>query len=291
MLENGDAIGICAPSGSFDNDKFEKGLKVIRDMGFEPIVPEEIYQTKRYLAGDDHLRADVINRFFVDKNIKGIMCARGGFGAIRLLDFLDWEVIRNSSKFFIGFSDITALLTNFVKFPLIRAIHGPNITSLADAEQKTLDSLYEFLITNTDEIYEWEMDVPIVISKGECIGTLVGGNLATLNHLVGTAYQPGFKNCILFIEDIGESPYKIDRMLTQMKMAGCFKGIRGVVAGSFHDCGSIEMIHEIIQETFEEFKIPFLSGMDSGHGKINLSLPLGVKAALSSEKPGLIWHV
>ena len=287
MLKHGDTIGICAPSGSFDIHKFEKGLKVIRKMGFNPVVPDDIYQTKRYLAGNDHLRAEVITNFFADKAVKGIMCARGGFGAIRILDLLDWEIIQNNPKFFIGFSDITALLLNLARFPLMKVIHGPNITSLSNAGLKTRDSLYELLTIGSSKVSKLRVDAPVVINKGTCRGKLLGGNLATMNHLVGTIYQPEFRDCILFIEDTGEPPYKIDRMLTQMKMAGCFKGINGVVAGFFDKCENPAMIQEIIEEIFCEYKVPVLAGIESGHGKINLSLPLGVDAALVVEKSGV----
>ncbi len=291
MLKHGDTIGICAPSGSFDNNLFDKGLEVIREMGFNPSVPEDIYQTKRYLAGNDLLRAEVMNSFFADKNVKGIMCARGGFGAIRILDLLDWKIIQNNPKLFIGFSDITALLVTLVKLPLMKVIHGPNIISLAKAEQKTKDSLYELLTIGSTSVSELSVDTPVIINKGSSKGKLAGGNLATLNHLVGTIYQPEFKDCILFIEDTGEAPYKIDRMLTQMKMAGCFKGIKGVVAGSFNDCENLEMVQEIIKEIFEEYNVPILAGLESGHGRINLSLPLGVDVKLTTDKPGVEWDL
>ncbi|MCK5099130.1 MAG: LD-carboxypeptidase, partial [Desulfobacteraceae bacterium] len=207
----------------------------------------------------------------------------------RILDLLDWQSIQNNSKLFIGFSDITALLVSLAKLPSMEVIHGPNITSLAKAEQKTKDSLYELLTIGSTGISELSVGAPVIINKGSSKGKLLGGNLATLNHLVGTIYQPEFKDCILFIEDTGESPYKIDRMLTQMKMAGCFKGIKGVVAGSFQDCENLEMVQEIIKEIFEEYKVPILAGIESGHGRINLSLPLGVDVKLTTEKPGMEW--
>ncbi|MCK5313207.1 MAG: LD-carboxypeptidase, partial [Desulfobacteraceae bacterium] len=223
--------------------------------------------------------------------VKGIMCARGGFGAIRILDLLDWKIIQNNPKLFIGFSDITALLVTLVKLPLMKVIHGPNIISLAKAEQKTKDSLYELLTIGSTSVSELSVDTPVIINKGSSKGKLAGGNLATLNHLVGTIYQPEFKDCILFIEDTGEAPYKIDRMLTQMKMAGCFKGIKGVVAGSFNDCENLEMVQEIIKEIFEEYNVPILAGLESGHGRINLSLPLGVDVKLTTDKPGVEWDL
>lgn len=288
MLEHGDIIGVCAPSGSFDNNKFEKGLDVIREMGFNPIVPKDIYKKKRYLAGNDPLRAEVIANFFLDKNVKAIMCARGGFGAIRILDLLDWKSIQENPKVFIGFSDITALLINIAKLPLMKVIHGPNITTLAQAEEETKNSLYQLLTLGSKGM---QVNTPVIINKGSCKGTFLGGNLSTMNHLVGTKYHIEFKDCVLFLEDTGEVPYKIDRMLTQMKMAGCFKGIKGVVAGSFKGCENFDMVLEIIQETFDEYQVPIMAGIDSGHGRVNLSIPLGVEVKFDTDKAELEWNI
>ncbi len=288
MLETGDVIGICAPSGSFDRELFEKGLAVISKMGFDPVVPGDIYQKKRYLAGSDKLRARIINDLFLDKNIHGIMCARGGYGAVRVLKLLDWEIIQNNPKVFIGFSDVTALLANFSYFPHMKAVHGPNITSLANAGQQTKDSIYEFLTAGSTGL---KIEAPVVINKGKCTGKLLGGNLATLNHLVGTEYQVDFKDCIFFLEDVGEPPYKIDRMLTQMKMAGCFYGIKGVAAGSFENCTNLGMIEDIIGEIFGEYDIPVIAGIESGHGPVNLPLPMGVDAELLTDDAEIRWDL
>ncbi|MCP3899204.1 MAG: LD-carboxypeptidase [Desulfobacteraceae bacterium] len=288
MLKHGDIIGVCAPSGSFDNQKFEKGLEVIKEMGFNPIVPKDIYSKKRYLAGNDPVRAEVITNFFIDKNVKAIMCARGGFGAIRILDLLDWNTIQKNPKVFIGFSDITALLINLAKLPLMKAIHGPTITTLAKAEKKTKDSLYQLLTHGSKGM---QVNNPVVINKGSCKGKLIGGNLATMNHLVGTKYQTEFKDCVLFIEDTGEAPYKIDRMLTQMKMADCFQGIKGIVAGSFKGCENFDMVLEIIQEIFDEYQVPIIAGIDSGHGRVNLSIPLGVEVQFDTDRAELEWNI
>lgn len=288
MLKQGDTIGICAPSGSFDIQKFETGLKVIKDMGFKVLVPEDIHAKKRYLAGNDSLRAKVITDFFADTEVKAIMCARGGFGAIRVLDYLDFETIGKNPKLFIGFSDITALLVSLANLSQIKTIHGPNITSLAEAERETKDSLYELLIHGFTGI---RVKTPVVLNRGLCTGRILGGNLATLNHLVGTKYQVDLKDSIFFFEDTGEPPYKIDRMLTQMKMAGCFRGIKGIVAGSFKNCEDVEMVQEIIKEVFDEYQVPILAGIESGHGKINLSLPLGVKVKMDTDKATMEWNI
>ncbi len=257
-------------------------------MGFTPFVPDTVYKKKLYLAGEDRERAGVINRLFSENRIKGILCARGGFGAIRVLPLLDWQVIRKHPKPFVGFSDISALLVSLVPIPLMPVLHGPVITSMAEAARETLDSLFTTLTIGTDGV---NAEDPVIIREGRAAGILSGGNLSTLNHLVGTRFQPDFSGCILFLEDIGEAPYKIDRMLSQMKMAGLFAGVKGVVLGSFENCGNVDMIFEIVEEIFHEFTIPVMAGFEAGHGKVNHTLPFGVEALVDTKLSGISWKV
>ncbi len=281
-----DTLGICAPSGRFDLEKFNRGLEVIKALGFQVEAPKEIFQGKRYLAGDDMERAGVINRHFSDPGIHGILCARGGYGALRILNHLDWEMIRKNPKPFIGFSDITAILTAIMDETGMPVIHGPHVVSLATADEKTLISFFNTLSGLREAI---EIPDTGIIREGVCTGVLKGGNLATLCHLLGTRFQPDFSGAVLFFEDIGEPAYKIDRMLTQMKMAGLFDKIRGVMTGSFENCDNGEYIEEIVGECFDEYKIPILSGLDSGHGKTNLSMPFGERVRMDTTARKIEW--
>ena len=300
-LKAGDTIGVCAPSGSFDISVFQRGLDTIRDMGMKVYVPDGIYMKKRYLAGDDINRAEIINDLFKDKTVKAILCARGGFGAMRVLPLLDYEKIRNNPKIFVGFSDVTAILVTLIHRCSFQVFHGPVVTSLASASEETLESFFNILTSSSPDLLSFCPDSPVLsrisslqggrvslreglsICSGRATGILSGGNLATLSHLTGTFFQPDFKGCILFFEDIREPPYKIDRMLTQMKMSGQFNGIKGVIAGSFHDCGDKEMIFEILEETFKDFHIPVMAGLKAGHGKVNLTLPFGRKVTMDTD--------
>ncbi len=300
-LKAGDTIGVCAPSGSFDIPVFQRGLDTIRDMGMEVYVPDGIYLKKRYLAGDDINRAEIINNLFKDKTVKAILCARGGFGAMRVLPFLDYEKIRNNPKIFVGFSDITAILVTLIHRCSFQVFHGPVVTSLASASEETLESFFNILTSSSPDLLSFCPDSSVLsgisclpggrvllreglsICSGRATGILSGGNLATLSHLTGTFFQPDFKGCIFFFEDIREPPYKIDRMLTQMKMSGQFSGIKGVIAGSFRDCGDEEMIFEILEETFKDFHIPVMAGLKAGHGKVNLTLPLGLEVTMDAD--------
>ncbi|MCD4675367.1 MAG: LD-carboxypeptidase [Desulfobacula sp.] len=285
-LKPGSLLGVCAPSARFDPQKLNMGIHVLKKMGFKVKVPEEIFKKKRYLAGDDVLRANVINQLFSDPDIDGVICARGGFGAMKILDYLDWNTIKQNIKPFIGFSDNTAILLSIMDKTGISVIHGPNVVSFANAPKQTIDSFYNTLTGLFDKI---NVTNPQIIKPGRCSGVLRGGNLATISHLLGTKFQPDFKNAVLFLEDIGEPAYKIDRMLTQMKMAGLFEGIKGVIAGSFENCDNDEYIEEILSEIFDEYNIPVLSGLASGHGRFNLSLGMGTHIKMDTINSSIHW--
>ncbi len=285
-LKKGDTLGVAAPSARFDEKRLNQGVECLKTLGFKVHVPRAIFGEKRYLAGEDVSRAGVLNEMFADTDIKGIIAVRGGFGAMRMLDHLDWEMIRENPKWVIGFSDATALLMAVIQQTQFPVVHGPNLTCLADADPRTLSSFYR-AITETPRELEIEQGVCLVPGKAQ--GKLVGGNLATLTHLIGTAFQPDFREKVLFLEDVGEPAYKIDRMLSQMKMAGLFQGVKGVVTGSFENCENPEYIPQVLSEIFE--KVPIIMGLAAGHGKINLSLTMGLNVLLDTSRGTLKWQV
>lgn len=285
-LKPGNMLGVCAPSARFDTEKLNLGIQALKELGFKVKVPEEIFKKKRYLAGDDLVRAKVINSLFLDTKIDGIICARGGFGSMRILEHLNWNGIRQNPKPFIGFSDNTAILLAIIEKTGNWVIHGPNVVSFAQTQKETIDAFYRILKGSFDEI---DITNGQVIKSGKCTGVLKGGNLATISHLLGTGFQPYFKGAVLFLEDIGEPAYKIDRMLTQMKMAGLFEGIKGVIIGSFENCDNDEYLEEILFEIFDEYNVPILSGLDSGHGPVNLSIFMGTQIKMNTEPARIFW--
>ena len=282
----GDTIGVCAPAGSFDSRTFQNGVSVLRNMGFEVYLPSSIYSRRRYLAGDDVIRAETLNRLYADPGVAGVICARGGYGSMRMLDYVDWDTIRANPKPFVGFSDITAILVRMVENKVSGVIHGPVVTSLAGASDRTRRSLSAALAGKENHI---AITDSVVLKKGKARGILSGGNLATLSHLAGTRYQPSFRDRLFFMEDTAEPAYKIDRMLTQLRMAGCFEGVKGVIVGALEKCEPLEMIHEIVTETFESYEVPVMSGMNAGHGMDNLSLAFGVAAQMDTQTGALHW--
>ncbi|OQY06940.1 MAG: hypothetical protein B6I22_04195 [Desulfobacteraceae bacterium 4572_123] len=226
-LRMGDTIGIVAPASHFDLKKFNRGMAVLESMGFNTLVTEMLFNKKGYFAGSDLERAEMVNRYFADPAIKAIICARGGYGSIRILSSLDYKAIQKNPKIFVGFSDVSALLSTLYLRCRLVTFHGPTVTTLGNSDDRTKDSLLS-MITSGDKP-KIVIKNGITIKSGSASGPVLGGNLNTLCHLLGTPFQPDFKGCILFLEDKGEVPYRFDRMLSQMKLAGCFNGLAGLI--------------------------------------------------------------
>jgi len=284
-LKPGDTIGIVAPAGPFDPEKFVRGKAVLETMGFRIFYDESIFQQHGFLAGTDAQRADQMNRLFADPSVQAIVCARGGYGSMRILPLLDYQTIQLHPKIFMGFSDVSALLTMLYEQCSLVTFHGPMVTSLAGATEKTISSMRTAL--TSDGPLELVPEEGKTIKSGISSGILCGGNLTTLCHLVGTPYATNFKGKILLLEDVGEMTYRIDRMLTQMKLAGCFNGMAGLILGAFKKCGQLNEIVEIFDNIFHDADIPILAGFDIGHGETNLTVPLGQDATLDAGKKRL----
>ncbi len=281
-LRPGDTIGVVAPAGPFERKLFSQGLSTLEAMGFQICVPKEIFEKTGYLAGDDAHRARLVNRLFKDPAIHAIVCARGGFGSLRILPRLDFDAIRENPKIFMGFSDITALLTAITTLGGLVSFHGPVVTTLANALKNTRDALSAAILS--DAPLEVQSANGVVIRAGRAQGPVIGGNLTTLCHLLKTPFEARFKNHILLLEDRGEALYRIDRMLFQMKLAGCFEGIAGLVLGSFEGCGSLDDVFQVFEEHFKDIPVPILAGFDVGHGEQNLTIPIGLDATLDADR-------
>jgi muramoyltetrapeptide carboxypeptidase len=284
----GDTIGILAPAAHFDKDRFHKGVNVLESMGFQVHIPDDVFNQSGYFAGTDTQRADLLTRLFEDDSIMAIACARGGFGSIKILPFVDFKIIRKYPKLFFGFSDVSVLLNIFFEKTGLITFHGPVVTSLASASQMTKDALFKAI--TSDGPIEISVKEPVCIHPGSASGVVAGGNLTTLCHLIGTPYMPPLNGRILILEDTGEATYRINRMLTQMKLAGCLDGIAGVVLGSFDDCGSMDDLYGVVKTFFTDSHIPILAGFDIGHGETNIMFPVGLEATLDADNGVLSFH-
>ena len=287
-LRPGSTIGVAAPAGPFDPDRFSAGLKVLESAGFRIHAPADLFKSFRYLAGSDQHRAETVNRLFADPDIDAIICARGGFGSMRVLPHLDIDLIGANPKVFIGFSDASVLLNILYTRCRMVTFHGPVVTTLAHDQRRTINALIQAITAETP--------LAITAADGQTIQTgtataaVCGGNLATLCHLIGTPYEPQYRDHLLFLEDCNEAAYSIDRMLSQMRLAGNLDGIAGLILGSFEGCGPLEEILAIIGDLGIPTNVPILSGFDAGHGAVNVTLPVGVPACLDAGAKTLTYQ-
>ena len=287
-LSPGDTIGIVAPAGAYDQETFARGIGYLEELGFNVFVPSGLLDANGYLAGSDSHRARFVNQLFADKGVDAIICARGGYGSLRILPLLDYQAIADNPKVFIGFSDITVLLAALAERSGLATFHGPVVTSLADASAETLNFLMQAV--SSDAKLEIKVNQGKTIKPGSASAIVCGGNLTTLCHLVGTPFAPNFANKLLFFEDRAEAPYRIDRMLAHMKLAGCFENLAGIALGYFEDCGPLNDVYNIVAETFRDKSFPILAGLDAGHGLNNRTLPFGIEATLDADRKLLTYH-
>ncbi|MBC2712416.1 MAG: LD-carboxypeptidase [Desulfosarcina sp.] len=286
-LKPGDTLGIVAPASPFDRQSFDAGVRGLESMGFNLVIPEDIFNKNGYMAGSDQRRADLLNRLFADPDIDGIICARGGYGAMRVLPLLDADAISHHPKVFVGFSDITVLLGFLVERCRMVAFHGPTVTTLGNGDPSTRNRFLSALTKPAPLSLAAASNH--VIQAGSATGRFFCGNLTLFCHLTGTPFQPDFSGCILLIEDQGEAPYRIDRMLTQMMLAGCFDGLAGLALGAFTNCGSVEEIHRIVSDRLGRLNIPILAGFDVGHEAVNMTLPVGLPVLMNTSSGTLTF--
>lgn len=280
-LRPGDTVGLVAPAGPLLNEEtLAAGIRLLRDMGFEVKHGRDLMRRQGYLAGSDQQRAGEFRELWADPEVKALVAVRGGYGSLRMLPLLDMQLFRQHPKVLVGFSDITVLLTAILKQTGLLTFHGPMVTTLAGSDRQSIRFFHDLL--NRREMDSLKPEGLEILIAGQVQGRLLGGNLTTLVHLLGTPYELSWQGAILFLEDIGEQPYRIDRMLTHLKEAGRLQGLGGLILGSFKDCGDQEQIWERAVALLQDQKIPLWANFPAGHGKRNHILPLGLEAAMDS---------
>ncbi|MFQ5444865.1 MAG: LD-carboxypeptidase, partial [Nitrospinales bacterium] len=267
---------------------FKKGIAVLESMKFEVFVPKGLFKRDGYHAGSEIHRAKMVNDLFSNPAINAIICARGGFGAMKILPMLDYTSILQHPKIFIGFSDISALLSALYTRTGLVTFHGPMVTTLSEGTQQTKNAMLSAF--SSEKPLQIVPEKGITLRSGYASGPVSGGNLTTLCHLVGTPFEPDYTGHILFLEDRGEAIYRIDRMLTHMRLAGCFDGLAGLLLGSFDNCGTDDDIFKIVGSVFQRYDIPILTGFAIGHGKNNMTVPIGLDATLNTDRKSLLFH-
>ena len=279
-LKPGQAVGIVAPAGPINPDALDKGIELLTSLGFEPVLGSHLFEEQGYLAGSDISRLDDIHKMIGNTNIKAIFCARGGYGCMRLLDRIDYDLIRQNPKIIMGFSDITALLMSIWEKTGLITFHGPLVT---DLNHELKDNVHHMLnLLGGVNSLSIDLKSADTYFPGEAEGILMGGNLSLITHLIGTRYLPSLNGSILVIEEKGEAPYRLDRMLTHLRLSGIMKNIKGLIIGSLLECGSQEEIEKVLNNCLLDMSIPIVYSGPFGHGDENLALPLGVMARLDA---------
>lgn len=289
-LIKGDIIGITGPAGAiYEPHTITRMTDRLTELGFKFKLGKTLYERFGYLAGSDQMRADELMEFYQDTSIKAILTMRGGWGCARILDLLDYEVIKQNPKVLMGFSDITSLINAVYLRTGIVTYHGPcGYSTWTDFSTiyvtKAVAAGVPFTMKNPED-YLTDL---LTLSPGKAQGELIGGNITVLVSMIGTPYEPNWQDKILFLEETNEEPYRIDRMFWQMKQAGIFNKVKGIVFGSFNKCFPEEpeksfTLHEILEQHFTGLSIPVYMGATFGHMSPKFTLPIGVLAEMDAD--------
>lgn len=289
-LVKGSRVALIDASGPVPEERLEPAIASVRALGLEPIVFPSCRMRHGYLAGYDRERAEDFNRAFADPSIDGVLCIRGGYGAQRLMERIDWETAAKNPKVFCGYSDVTILHLMLNQRCGFVTYHTPMPATewYAGLDAYTERSLKNAMFGVREPEILNPPDAPMVtIAKGVCRGVLTGGNLSLLSSSLGTPYEIDTKDKVLFIEEIGETPYRIDRMLLMLKQAGKLRACTGIILGAFTDCGAPDgekslSLHEVFTELLLDEGKPILGAVQCGHILPTLSLPLGVNVSMDA---------
>ncbi|MCB1229111.1 MAG: LD-carboxypeptidase [Verrucomicrobiae bacterium] len=279
-VQKGARLAVVAPSGPFDRERFEIGLGILRER-YEVVFDEGLFSRTGYFAGSDERRLAELQEAIRNPEIDAIVCARGGYGATRLLPDLDPSEVAEANKLLVGFSDITALHALWARAG-VRSIHGPMVASLTGASDRVREEWFATL-EGRDSPETWEIESLV---SGSAEGRLIGGNLAVLGALVGTPHAPPIDGCLLFLEDVGERPYRVDRVLTSLRQAGWLERCAGFILGAFTegDPGPDGITLEaVLKDRLCDLGVPVVTSFPAGHIDDNEPLTFGATARIDGE--------
>ncbi|HEU5413783.1 MAG TPA: LD-carboxypeptidase [Candidatus Angelobacter sp.] len=293
-LRSGDKIGILAPASSFNREAFERGCNRLRKMGYQPVYSPEIFARDLYFAGSAKRRLTELKTLLLRDDIAALVCVRGGYGANYLLDKLDFNLFAQHPKIFLGCSDITSLLTAITDRTGLVTFHGPMVAK--DIADGSFDSASWNDALQGAQNWEIPTTGVEILRPGQAQGKLYGGCLSMLAASLGTPFEIETDGTILFVEDIGEKPFRIDRMLMQLHLADKLKGVRGFVFGEMLDCrppaGETYTLQQVILRVLADYEAPVVYGLKSGHVSANnITLPIGVQAELTASGEGVALKI
>ncbi len=301
MIKPGDTVGLITPGTAVtDPDELAKAIEIVDFLGLKYKLGEYVKSGSGYKSRSIQERIKDIHSMFEDPDVKGIFCIRGGYGTIQILDYINYKLLRKNPKVFLGYSDITALHLAINKFSGLTTFHGPVMTSAFT--EFTMNALRQTImnnqvigkISNPANIINFRKVHPVrTIKSGVSQGRLIGGNLSLISSLMGTKYEIDTRDSILFIEDVGEEPFRIDRMLSQLKIAGKFREAKGIIIGECAGCNFDRpnssrvwdfTLGEILDQIFSDIEIPVLYGLTIGHTSNQITLPIGLNAILDADE-------
>ena len=285
-LRQGSHVRVIAPASPFPPGDFERGVARLAER-YRVTYRDDILARRGYLAGDDPRRLAELEEALADPDVDAIVAARGGFGVTRLLPFVLPENVRAANKLLVGFSDLTGLHALFARAGL-RSIHGPMVCALGRAEAPEV----ERWIATVEGAPHPPLGGLACVASGAAEGPLLGGNLALLAALAGTPHAPPIDGAILFLEDVGEAPYRVDRMLTTLREAGWLARVAAIALGGFTSCNPRDdgvTVEEVLADRLGDLGVPVVSGVPAGHGRENLALPLGAPVRLDATEGTLAF--
>lgn len=296
-LKYGDTIGLIAPSSPIQPEKLLPCITLLSRFGFRVVLGQSCFQTLHgYLAGADELRATDINQMFSSPDIHAIFCLRGGYGSTRILSMLDYDEIRKHPKIFVGYSDITSFHLAFHKFCDFLTFHGPMVSSnmLSDFDDYSRQNFFSVLSMPKTYSFENPFGIPYeVIHPGKASGCILGGCLSLITPCIGTYYQPNFQDKILFLEDIGETIPRIDKMMFHLKHAGILNQVNGVLLGNFIDCDNPSdpsySLSTYMKDFFHAYDKPVLFNLQSGHQKPMGTIPFGTLCSINTSEKNVTF--
>ena len=293
-LRRGYTIGIVAPASYFKREEFEAGCEALRQMGYKPVYSDSIFERDLYFAGSVERRARELQEMFARDDVKAILCARGGYGANYLLPRLDLRAIAAKPKIFVGYSDLTSLLTYICDSARVVTFHGPMVAKdFARPDGIDLPSWQAAVEGRANWALDFGADSGVKsLAQGSAQGLLYGGCLSMMAESLGTPYEIQTDETILFIEDLAAKPYQVDRMLMHLKLAGKLGGVRGIIFGEMLDCIQAPnqgfTLEEVVMRVVGDLKVPVAYGVRSGHvSRENVTLPMGVQVLLNVGSSGV----
>lgn len=281
-------IGIVAPASPCDPILIEQAIQQLAEAGYQPVLGSYIFEQYGFLAGEDHKRLADLHQMFADPTIEAILCLRGGYGSLRIVDQLDYELIAANPKWLIGYSDITTLHLAIYQQTGLLTLHGPMLAELPTSiKEKGWTNLWKRLKKPMKPFTYQPTANSYCLFPGETVAPLIGGNLSLLVATLGTPFEIETAGHILFLEEVGENPYRIDRMLTQLRLAGKLQAAAGIILGHFTNCeapkdrSSIPLM-DLFQDHIGSLGIPAYAGFPAGHALPNYPFPIGAPAWMNA---------